>query len=218
MQQGYIEADGIVAQIDPAECTGCGLCSKQCPYGAIQVDGDGVPSVLGALCKGCGLCAADCPGDCISVVHYTDEQLRAQVEAALAEDPEQKILGFVCHWCALGGVDMAGVSRLQYPSCGRLIRVMCSARVPIKLVQRAFELGAAGVLVAGCEFPTCHYITGNYACEKRMKRAQKKLARQGYDPERLWNVWCSAADGPKFARTMREMAAALGLAEAEVTP
>ena len=29
--------------------------------------------------------------------------------------PEQKIIGFVCHWCALGGVDMAGVSRLQYP-------------------------------------------------------------------------------------------------------
>jgi heterodisulfide reductase subunit A len=61
------------------------------------------------------------------------------------------------------------------------------------------------VLVAGCEFPTCHYIEGNYAAEKRLKRAQKKLAKAGYDPEKLWKIWCSAADGPKFANTMRNM-------------
>jgi heterodisulfide reductase subunit A len=149
--------------------------------------------------------------DCFTLVHYTDDQLLAQVEAALAENPEEKILGFVCHWCALGGVDMAGVSRLQYPTNGRLIRVMCSARVPTKLVLRAFELGAGGVMVAGCEFPTCHYITGNYECETRMKRARRKLAKLGYDPDRLWNIWCSAADGPKFAKTMAQMVEALGL-------
>ena len=90
---------------------------------------------------------------------------------------------------------------------------MCSARVSHKMVQRAFELGAAGVLVAGCEFPTCHYITGNYACEKRMERTKKKIAKKGYDPERLWNIWCSAADGPKFAGTMRQMVEELGLQE-----
>ena len=111
----------------------------------------------------------------------------------------------------IGGVDMAGVSRLQYPTNARLIRVMCSARVPIRLVERAFEKGAAGVLVAGCEFPTCHYITGNYACEMRMKRAKKVISKKGYDPEKLWNIWCSAADGPKFANTMREMVKKLGI-------
>ena len=106
---------------------------------------------------------------------------------------------------------MAGVSRLQYPSNARLIRVMCSARVSMKMMQRPFELGAAGVLVAGCEFPTCHYIEGNYAAEKRLKRAKRKLAKAGYDPEKLWNVWCSAADGPKFANTMRNMTKELKL-------
>jgi coenzyme F420-reducing hydrogenase delta subunit len=106
---------------------------------------------------------------------------------------------------------MAGVSRLQYPANGRLIRVMCSARVPIKLIERAYEMGAAGVLVAGCEFPTCHYISGNYACETRIKRARKTLAKKGYDPEKLRLAWCSAADGPKFAHTMREMVRELGI-------
>ena len=212
MKNGYIEAEGIVADIDLTHCNNCGLCYKRCPYGAIRVSGQKEPSVVKALCKGCGLCAADCPKECITIVHYSDEQLLAQVEAALEENPKEKILGFVCHWCALGGVDMAGVSRLQYPPNGRLIRVMCSARVPVKLIERAFELGAAGVLVAGCEFPTCHYISGNYACETRVKRAKKIVAKKGYDPEKLWNVWCSAADGPKFANTMREMAKQLKLA------
>lgn len=211
MNNGFIEAEGIVADIDLTNCNACGLCYKRCPYNAIELDEDKNPRVIKALCKGCGLCAADCPKECISIVHYSDEQIAAQVEAALEENPDKKIIAFVCHWCALGGVDMAGVSRLQYPTNARLIRVMCSARVSIKMVEQAFKLGAAGVLVAGCEFPTCHYITGNYAAETRLKRAKKKLAKDGYDSERLWNVWCSAADGPKFAKTMRDMVKALEL-------
>ncbi|CAB1055382.1 heterodisulfide reductase, subunit A/methylviologen reducing hydrogenase, subunit delta [Olavius sp. associated proteobacterium Delta 1] len=211
MKKGYIEAEGIVADIDLPDCTQCGLCSKRCPYNAIEVDEEKNPEVIKALCKGCGLCAADCPQECISIVHYSDEQVFAQVEAALEAKPEKKIVAFVCHWCALGGVDMAGVSRLQYPSNARLIRVMCSARVSMKMMQRPFELGAAGVLVAGCEFPTCHYITGNYAAEKRVNRSKKKIAKAGFDPEKLWNIWCSAADGPKFANTMRDMTRELGL-------
>lgn len=211
MKKGYLEAEGIVADIDLTDCSKCSLCYKNCPFSAIQLDENKQPSVIKALCKGCGLCAADCPKECISIVHYSDRQLLAQVEAALEESPEKKIVGFVCHWCALGGVDMAGVSRLQYPPNARLIRVMCSARVPIKLIMRAFQLNAAGVLVVGCEFPTCHYITGNYACEARMKKAKKKLEKEGYDPDKLWVGWCSAADGPKFATIMRDMVKELNL-------
>jgi heterodisulfide reductase subunit A len=211
MKRGYIETEGIVADIDLTACNRCGLCSKRCPYHAIRLDAEDNPAVIKALCKGCGLCAADCPQECIGIVHYTDAQVLAQVDAALEENPGRKIIAFVCHWCALGGVDMAGVSRLQYPPNARLIRVMCSARVSIKMMQRAFERGAAGVLVAGCEFPTCHYIQGNYAAETRIKRAKKKLAKAGFDPEKLWNIWCSAADGPKFANTMREMVKELKL-------
>jgi heterodisulfide reductase subunit A len=211
MKRGYIEAEGIVAEIDVTQCNNCGLCYKRCPYSAIKLNEDEQPLVIKALCKGCGLCAADCPKECISIVHYSDEQILAQVEAALEEKAEEKIIAFVCHWCALGGVDMAGVSRLQYPTNVRIIRVMCSARVSMKFMERAFDLGAAGVLVAGCEFPTCHYIAGNYAAESRVKRTKKRLARKGYDPERLWNIWCSAADGPKFAKTMRDMVEALNL-------
>jgi len=211
MKVGYLEAEGIVADIDLDACNNCGVCVKNCPYSAIQWVDD-KPNVIKALCKGCGLCAADCTKDAVTIVHYSDKQILAQVEAALAEKAQEKIIAFCCHWCALGAVDMAGVSRLQYPPNVRIIRVMCAARVATKFVLRAFELGVAGVLVAGCEFPTCHYIVGNYKAEKRMERITKKrLAKKGYDPDKLWTAWLSAADGPKFAATMRAMVEQLNL-------
>lgn len=211
MKVGYLEAEGIVADIDLDACNSCGICVKNCPYNAIQMVDD-KPNVIKALCKGCGLCAADCTKEAITIIHYSDKQILAQVEAALEEKAQEKIIAFCCHWCAMGGVDMAGVSRLQYPPNVRIIRVMCSARVSTKFVLRAFELGAAGVLVAGCEFPTCHYITGNYKAEKRMERITKKrLAKKGYDPNKLWTAWLSATDGPKFAATMRNMVEQLNL-------
>jgi len=64
-------------------------------------------------------------------------------------DFEPKIVGFLCNWCAYGGADLAGVSRLQYPPNLRPVRVMCSGRVDPLFVVQALKEGADGVLVAG---------------------------------------------------------------------
>jgi len=213
MAKGFVEAEGIVATVDLTNCSQCGLCWKNCPFGAIE-EVDKNPHILEALCKGCGLCAADCPKECIQIVHYGDDQIAAQIAAALEDNPEEKIIAFVCHWCALGAVDIAGVGRSEYPANARIVRVMCSARVAQKYVIDCYDRGAAGVLVAGCEFPTCHYITGNYKCSDRLVRLRKKMERKGYDTSKLWEVWLSASMGPKWVATMKEMTEALGLAPA----
>jgi coenzyme F420-reducing hydrogenase delta subunit len=44
-----------------------------------------------------------------------------------------------------------------------------------------------------------------------VNRTKRKIAKAGFNPDKLWNIWCSAADGPKFANTMRDMARALEL-------
>jgi len=64
-------------------------------------------------------------------------------------DFEPKIVGFLCNWCAYGGADLAGVSRLQYPPNLRPVRVMCSGRVDPLFIIQALKEGADGVLVAG---------------------------------------------------------------------
>jgi heterodisulfide reductase subunit A len=212
MNRGYVEAEGIVADIDAETCIPCKICSKTCPYGAIDLfDVKQPPEVIKALCKGCGSCAAECPRDAINIIHYTDEQILAQVEAALTDNPGEKIIAFCCHWCALGAVDLAGISRYSYPPNVRIIRVMCSGRVDQAFIERCFELGAAGVLVAGCEFPTCHYINGNEKCRDRMERVKKALTKEGVDSGKLWTVWLSAADGPKFVSTVKKMVNELGI-------
>jgi F420-non-reducing hydrogenase iron-sulfur subunit len=64
-------------------------------------------------------------------------------------DFEPKIVAFLCNWCAYAGADLAGVSRMQYPSNLRTVRVMCSGRVDPEFVIRAFQQGCDGALVAG---------------------------------------------------------------------
>ena len=208
MGRGFVEAEGITATINPELCTQCGLCAKVCPYGAIIIE-DEFPRGIPALCKGCGTCAAECPTDAITMRHFTDAQIMAQIEAALAEKPEEKILALCCNWCSYAAADLAGVSRFQYPPNVRIIRVMCSGRVDREFIYRAFERGAGLVLLAGCEFPTCHYISGNYACKKRTERVKKRLASKGINPDRLRVAWISAAEGKRFSDFVYEMAGQL---------
>ncbi len=119
---------------------------------------------------------------------------------------EPKLVGFLCNWCSYAGADLAGVSRYQYPTNLRVIRVMCSGRVHPAHILEAFKDGADGVLVAGCHIPTdCHYISGNFKAQRRVAMVKKLMEQLGIEPERLRLEWISAAEGEKFAKTIREM-------------
>jgi F420-non-reducing hydrogenase iron-sulfur subunit len=119
---------------------------------------------------------------------------------------EPKIIGFLCNWCAYAGADLAGVSRIQYPSNIRIIRVMCSGRVDPAFVLEAFKDGADGVLVAGCHLPSdCHYVSGNFKAQRRVALLRRLLKQMGIEPERLRLEWISASEGDKFAKVVTEM-------------
>lgn len=77
---------------------------------------------------------------------------------------------------------------------------MCSARVEPAFVLRALMRGTDGVLVLGCHFGDCHYISGNYRCRDRMEMTKELLKIVGVDPERLYVGWVSAAEGQQFAQ------------------
>jgi len=113
-----------------------------------------------------------------------------------------KLLGMICNWCCYGGADLCGVSRLQYPP---QIRVMCSARVDLAHIFRAFSNGVDGVFIGGCHINDCHYITnGNYNALGMVKICKKLLEYIGINPERLRLEWVSAGEGIRFANIMRE--------------
>ena len=117
---------------------------------------------------------------------------------------EPRILGFLCNWCSYAGADLAGVSRISYPTNIRIIRTMCSGRVDPLHVLESFRQGVDGVLVTGCHIGDCHYITGNHACEKRVIFLKETLGQIGIDARRLRLEWVSASEGGKFARIVKE--------------
>ena len=111
---------------------------------------------------------------------------------------EPKILGFLCNWCSYAGADLAGVSRIQYPPNLRIIRVMCTGRIDPVLPLEALANGADGVIVMGCHPGDCHYVTGNYEAERKIKMLRKLIAPLGL-AERLRLEWVSASEGARFA-------------------
>ncbi|MGD9381008.1 MAG: hydrogenase iron-sulfur subunit, partial [Candidatus Thorarchaeota archaeon] len=125
--------------------------------------------------------------DAIYMPNFTNDQLHAQIEMALRENPSEKIVAFACTFCSYRGSDLAGVSRMQYPTNARVIRAMCSGRYHVQFVQKAFELGAGAVLYSGCHLPAdCHFQTGNHWMAKREPRIRRWMERKGITDERTW--------------------------------
>ena len=89
LSQETLTAGGRVAVVDPAKCTACLTCVRVCPFHVPQIVPDltGVGSIMGAayieaaICQGCGSCAAECPARAIQLMHYTDPQMIAKVQA-----------------------------------------------------------------------------------------------------------------------------------------
>ena len=79
--RGWVATETKTSEINADTCIGCSLCVLLCPYHAIEKDDDNKARVNSALCEGCGLCAASCPTQSISVRHFRDGQLRAQLYA-----------------------------------------------------------------------------------------------------------------------------------------
>jgi F420-non-reducing hydrogenase iron-sulfur subunit len=123
----------------------------------------------------------------------------------LVEEFEPQILAFTCNWCSYAGADLAGTSRIQYPTNIRIIRLMCSGRIDPLFILEAFRNGSDGVLVTGCHIGDCHYVSGNMFTELRIKLVKEALKHVGLAPERLRLEWVSASEGEKFAAIIREM-------------
>ncbi len=120
----------------------------------------------------------------------------------MAVDFQPRIVGFLCNWCSYAGADMAGTSRLIYPPNIRIIRVPCSGRVDPLLIVKSFQMGADGVLVAGCHPGDCHYTEGNYYARRRFAILRPFLEYLGIEKERFQVEWVSASEGRRFSQVV----------------
>ena len=87
---GEVEIEPLVAVVEENLCSGCSICESVCPYQAIEMEAkimEGeekkVAKVLAAVCQGCGACSVACPTRAIDMQHYKQEQILAQIAAAI---------------------------------------------------------------------------------------------------------------------------------------
>ena len=96
-----ITTSGLVAEVNPDKCIGCGKCEEVCPYNARELiettkEFEDISivvkksSINSALCKGCGTCAVTCPVGAINVKHYDFDQISAMIDSYLLEKEEVK--------------------------------------------------------------------------------------------------------------------------------
>ena len=82
LSKSTLEAEGKVATVQTARCSGCGTCVEVCAYKAIELDPEtGYALVNEALCKGCGVCTASCLTAAIDLKGFSNEQILAMLEA-----------------------------------------------------------------------------------------------------------------------------------------
>jgi F420-non-reducing hydrogenase iron-sulfur subunit len=87
---------------------------------------------------------------------------------------------------------------------------MCTGRVDLAFLHRAFQRGADGVIIGGCWPGECHYVTeGNYDALGNTYLFRRLLQHIGLAPERLRIEWIAASEGSRFAEVMSDFAAQL---------
>jgi len=208
LSSGKIPVDVERVKADPQKCVACLTCIRVCPHGAIQlIRADNSKEVAGIsdlACDACGICAAICPAKAIKFQGYRDEEILAQIEA-IGESSNGRIVAFCCEHSAYPAADLAGKLRLHYPENLRVIRVPCAGQVDVFHILKAFENGAATVLVMGCEDGACHHITGNIRAKERVNYCNMLLKEVRVDdrPVAMFNVSPNAPY--KFVRAVNEI-------------
>ncbi|MFQ5981136.1 MAG: hydrogenase iron-sulfur subunit [Candidatus Heimdallarchaeota archaeon] len=197
----------IKAYIVDKRCDGCAYCVDPCPFNAITlVDTDNGKLALidETYCEGCGICQATCPKDGVHVRNFTQEQIRAKVNRALAYSTfNPRILAFLCNWCGFPAADLAGVNRSTYPPIVP-IRVMCSGMIHPNIIIDALTRGADGILVFGCLMDECHYFDGNKIAEQRQQAIELMMTDLGLEPKRLRVEWIAGRQWKKFSGIIHE--------------
>lgn len=93
----FVEVEAATSVVDEELCAGCGTCVSVCPFGAVELrelvedvntfglvsDAKREVAEVSERCKGCGLCASYCPSDAMSVNHFKDRQIFAQIEVVM---------------------------------------------------------------------------------------------------------------------------------------
>lgn len=109
-----------------------------------------------------------------------------------------KIVVLSCNWNGWSCIETAAGSGISYSSSVRMVRITCLSRIHAGLMLKAFEFGADGLILLGCEADDCHFSSDNKQIAQEVEKAQDILAILGIRKERLALVQLPAFAGQEF--------------------
>jgi len=173
-------------------CADCLTCLRTCPYGVPVVSEEGGVHIRIEQCQACGLCLTVCPNIAIEFrTPYIEEAakgIQPAVEEALAgKNGLPAVVALSCGYGAFALPDFLKDFMSQKPKNLGVVRFPCISKIDTTHILKAFELGAEGVLVAGCsdEEGKCPFQKTLYWAEKRIEKVKGILQEVGIEPERL---------------------------------
>ena len=86
ISQEQLTFPGVISKVDPDKCAVCLTCVRLCPYGAPFINEDHKAEIVPALCQGCGICSSVCPGNAIDLQHFRDDQVFAEIDTLLVKE------------------------------------------------------------------------------------------------------------------------------------
>jgi len=125
------------------------------------------------------------------------------------------VVVFACNWDGLSCIEAAAQKGLRYPASVKIVRVSCLSRVHSGLILKAFELGANGVMLLGCNPGNCHFEIDAGLIEREYKKTRNILGLLGLREERLALIRLPGGDGPGFVKQVMNFVA--GIARTQPT-
>ena len=96
-----------------------------------------------------------------------------------------KIILFICNWGPHAAFQALQDSGADLPAEVSMIRIPCTGSMSKSLLFKAFELGADGVALVGCEPGSCRYGSGTDVAERNVEDTRGILDLLGLGGDRL---------------------------------
>ena len=163
----------VAAQVDPANCNGCGRCVADCPYEAVTLREDKA-FVFASRCAACGICAGACPSSTpfrsvrelvsgIDLPDFTVHDLRRRLQAFLSSSATEVV--FRCD-----------SSKTQMKE--NQISLRCLAMLPPSFIEYALRNGARSVRTIGCREGECAWRIGMEIADERFSGSREPHLRR----------------------------------------
>ena len=117
------------------------------------------------------------------------------------------IQAFCCHYTSQQTIaeGKEGLKQDGLPDNVTFNRVVCTGKLQVSTLLKAFEDGADGVYVVGCPADKCHNVKGSQRAAKRVEAIKAALAELAVEPERIEMFHLERGFHPEFVEAAQLM-------------